>query len=236
VAGERNFAQSARSNEMRLQGISGYKRKLNYFLGPFQQAMLDKLVPHVPMWLNSVHLVLLTIPAAIGVIVTGYLARQNIWWIVGMSWWILWQYVTDALDGEVGRRRHEGLILWGFYMDHVMDFLFICSVAAGYALAYQFSEVYFLLAALVASGFFVHEYLIGVVKGKINTTGYLGFGTTELRMIAILANLALPLIPRMWVARVLELLLPASFGLLMLMVYRAQKNLRQLDLKRKNHK
>jgi phosphatidylglycerophosphate synthase len=30
---------------------------------------------------------------------------------------IVFQYITDLLDGEIGRKRNTGLIKWGFYMD-----------------------------------------------------------------------------------------------------------------------
>ena len=39
---------------------------------------------------------------------------------------VLGHYITDALDGAVGRYRKEGYVLWGYYVDHCFDTLYEC--------------------------------------------------------------------------------------------------------------
>ena len=43
------------------------------------------------------------------------------------------QWVTDHYDGKVGKYRNTGLVRWGYYMDHLLDYFFLCSVLIGYA-------------------------------------------------------------------------------------------------------
>ena len=55
-------------------------------------------------------------------------------WFVSLM--IVLQYLTDLFDGEVGRQRNTGLIKWGFYMDHFLDYLFLSSlVFVGYMIS-----------------------------------------------------------------------------------------------------
>jgi len=91
-----------------------------------------------------------------------------------------------------------------------------------------------LSAALITSGFFIHEYLLGVVKGSINTAGYYGFGPTELRVVLIMASLVLPFIPSEWVTVGLRVVIQASFGWLFVLIIRAQLRLRKEDMRIKS--
>jgi hypothetical protein len=43
------------------------------------------------------------------------------------------QYVTDHYDGKIGKYRNTGLVRWGYYMDHLLDYVFLCSIIIGYA-------------------------------------------------------------------------------------------------------
>jgi hypothetical protein len=36
------------------------------------------------------------------------------------------QWFTDCLDGALGRYRDTGIPKWGYYMDHFLDFVFMC--------------------------------------------------------------------------------------------------------------
>jgi len=80
------------------------------------------LVPKVPKCIETYHLTLTTVLWSLLIIVFSFLARYNIHWLWLVSLMIVFQYLTDLLDGEIGRRRNTGLIKWGFYMDHFLDF------------------------------------------------------------------------------------------------------------------
>lgn len=64
--------------------------------------------------------------------VFGYLAQYNVQWLWGSSAMILAQYLTDLFDGVVGRHRDTGLVRWGYYADHFLDYMFMCCILIGY--------------------------------------------------------------------------------------------------------
>ncbi len=43
------------------------------------------------------------------------------------------QWFTDSFDGALGRHRDTGIPRWGFYMDHFLDFVFMCPVFIGWS-------------------------------------------------------------------------------------------------------
>jgi len=44
----------------------------------------------------------------------------------------IFHYFTDHFDGKLGNFRDRGLRKWGFYMDHLVDYGFLCSILIGY--------------------------------------------------------------------------------------------------------
>ncbi len=218
---------------MKILRISGRKRKLTSLIQPFEQFVLKQVVPKVPSWLQTYHLTLLSIPFSLAVVGIGYLSRQSIWWLPLISLFVFFQYVTDILDGAVGRYRNTGLVLWGFYMDHFCDYLFANALVAAYATAYQLPIEFFILSALSVSGFFVHEFLMCVAKGELNTSGYLGFGPTEIRLGIFLLNFLLPFISKEYVAISMQGLLLFSCVVFVVLVFNSQKKLWKLDMERK---
>ena len=96
--------------------------------------LVAKGVGCVPVWLQTDHLTLLTLFWSPLAVIAGWLSSQNIFWLWLFSFSVLCQYITDMLDGAVGRHRNTGLITWGYYMDHFLDYIFMCSVFCGYGL------------------------------------------------------------------------------------------------------
>ena len=95
------------------------------------------LIPLVPKGVETYHLTSMTVLWALLVPVFSILARRNNLWMLGVCALIVAQYVTDLLDGAIGRLRGTGLVKWGFFMDHFLDFVFLCSMLVGYALTSQ---------------------------------------------------------------------------------------------------
>ena len=97
---------------------------------------MARWVNRVPFWLETHHLTLLTIPWTGLVIASAWQVRESgdIRWFWGVSLAIVLQYLTDLFDGAVGRTRNTGLVKWGFYMDHFLDYVFQCGLIIGYAL------------------------------------------------------------------------------------------------------
>ena len=118
----------------------------------------------------------------------GKLAAGNLNWLWGVSLMIVLQYLTDLADGEVGRRRNTGLIKWGFYMDHFLDYIFLCClVVAGYLIAPAGVEFWFVVLLVIVSAFMVNSFLSFSATNEFEIYHY-GFGPTETRIVFIAIN------------------------------------------------
>ena len=70
------------------------------------------------------------------------------------------QYVTDHYDGKVGKYRNTGLVRWGYYMDHLLDYLFLCSIIIGYSFILPEKSRYQILIMLaIFAGYEVSTFL-----------------------------------------------------------------------------
>lgn len=106
--------------------------------------------------------------------VFGYLAQSNLQWLWMVWVMIVFQYITDLFDGAVGRKRRTGLIKWGFYMDHFLDYVCFCSlIFTGYIVAPAGLGAYFIL--LLDGGFMVSSFLSFAATNQFQIY-YFGFG------------------------------------------------------------
>ncbi|MGE4489428.1 MAG: CDP-alcohol phosphatidyltransferase family protein, partial [Kiritimatiellales bacterium] len=146
------------------------------------------------------------------------------------------QYLTDLLDGAVGRERNTGLVKWGYYMDHFLDYIFLCSILIGYGLMVEDHNKYFLFYILMLFGaFMVNSFLSFAATGNFRIS-YLGVGPTEMRLVFILVNTVIILFHEKFN---MILLLPvtlagATFGLFFV-VYQTQKQLWKIDMEAKRN-
>ena len=73
---------------------------------------------------------------------------------------VFFQYVTDHYDGKVGKYRNTGLVRWGYYMDHFLDYVWLCSIIIGYAFILPEKSRYQILILLaIFSAFEVNAFL-----------------------------------------------------------------------------
>ncbi len=155
------------------------------FFYKLELKMSEKLTPKIPLWLETYHLTLLTIPWSLLVIYFSFKAQNNINWLWLASLIIVFQYITDVFDGKVGKLRKTGLIKWGYYMDHFLDFIFACSVVLGYYFIFPASSFYLALILIVAGGFMVNSFLYFSVTNKFKLDCG-GLGATEARIFLLL--------------------------------------------------
>ena len=102
-------------------------------LSPFERRLAALVVPRIPRWLGTQHLTLMTLLWCAGLALFGWLAAGDLRWLWGSSAMIALQWATDFFDGKVGKHRGTGLVKWGFYMDHLLDYAFLCAVVGAYA-------------------------------------------------------------------------------------------------------
>lgn len=145
------------------------------------------LVPKVPGWLETYHLTLLTLVWSGLILAFFYLGRADSSYLLLIPLLVVLQYITDLLDGAVGRSRNTGLVKWGYYADHFLDFVFVSSIIAGYAIILGFNVWIFALYAII-SGFHVSTYLLVSADDGFRIS-FLRIGPTEARIIFIIFHL-----------------------------------------------
>lgn len=198
-----------------------------------EQAFIRWAVPKVPKFITSVHLVLLSIPISLGIIAFSWLAKEHDAWLWGVSVLIAFHWLTDSLDGAVGRDRKEGLIKWGYYMDHLLDYFFLAAILIGYMLLLPDKSkwIHFFVLAIFG-GYMINSFLVVAASGKFRIA-YMGIGPTEVRMVFILINTLIILAGKTYMAFALPYVLAFAVLGLVVVVYRTQRELMGMDVEAK---
>jgi len=210
----------------------GGDKKTNHFslLAKPEKKFVNWVTPKVPGWLRSHHLTYTTILWSLAIIISGFLAKKDLNWLWLTSVMIFMQWLTDSLDGSVGRYRKEGLVKWGYYMDHFLDYIFLCSILIGYSFFMNdmFNSLFFILA--IFGAFMVNSYLSFSATNKFTIT-YLGFGPTEARLLFIIINTLLVIFGKTYLHQFLPYILIFSLLGLIVVVNRTQKQIWEEDMK-----
>lgn len=187
-------------------------------------------VPRIPDNIETYHLTLLTLLWSLINVILGFYAKDNlqVLWLVSIL--ILFQYLTDLFDGELGRQRNTGLIKWGFYMDHFLDYIFLCSlVFVGYMISPVGLEIWYFALVIILGGFMVNSFLSFGATNEFQIY-YYGIGPTETRIVFILINTFIIFFG----TNRFDILLPTVVLLcllgLIINTYQIQKRLWQLDM------
>lgn len=207
-----------------------HKKFGTWFLKKWEDKILRKfVVPRLPVWIETYHLTLLTIPEGLLCILGGYLAKWDYSFLWLMNIGVFSQYITDILDGELGRYRKTGLVRWGFYMDHLLDYGFLSSILIGYSFItpYEYKWALFLTLA-VLGGYFVHNNLYFGATKKFEIAMF-GFGTSEARFIFISVNTMLIYFGKVYFTFFLPWILGVIFIGLVISILIKQKELWKLD-------
>lgn len=198
-----------------------------------EQKFIKWAVPRVPKFIEGYHLTLFSIPISAGIIFFSYLALGNIFWLWAVSLTIVLQWLTDSLDGAVGRARDFGTVRWGYYMDHLLDYFFLAAIMTGYMILLpDYSKLLFFFIFILFSGFMVNAYLTMATSNKFRVA-YLGIGPTEVRLAFILINTLIVIFGRTYLVFALPYLLGfASLGLIVV-IFRESKEIWRMDMENK---
>ncbi|MFW5870353.1 MAG: CDP-alcohol phosphatidyltransferase family protein [Candidatus Sumerlaeota bacterium] len=159
-------------------------------LAAIEKRFVNALVDKFPAWIEGYHLTLMTISWSGGVVLFGYLAYlfQDYRFLWGSSLLVFLQWFTDCFDGALGRHRDFGIPKWGFYMDHLLDFVFMACVimSYGFLVGPGTTNLVFLIGFIYLL-FMVNSFLAFGATTEFKIT-YLGVGPTEVRLIIIIVN------------------------------------------------
>lgn len=199
-------------------------------LSPLERRLAARVVPRVPAWLGTHHLTMLTLAWCAGLVVFGYWAANDLRWLWGSSLMIALQWVTDFFDGKVGKYRGTGLVRWGFYMDHLLDFVFLCAVLGAYAFVLpERSHLHLFLVLAVFGGFMVNSFLAFAATGRFHIS-HGKLGPTEFRAALIVINSLLVFYGTRRMTKVLPYIAACGFAALCVLAYRTQRELWQSDM------
>ena len=209
--------------------FNGDKKVLVHFLAPFEKRFIDWMLPFVPLQVGTAQLALMTIIWSIGIVIAGYMSKVDMRWLWLFSVCIFLQYVTDMLDGAVGRKRNTGLIKWGFYMDHFLDYIFLSAIVMGYSFLLPSSYlVLSMLCLIFSSGFMVHTLMDFSITHDFKIS-FSYFGVSEARLILIVFNAVLMIAGKGILVTIFPCFVGGLFIALCLLVYRSQRIYAHLD-------
>ncbi|MFC1649586.1 CDP-alcohol phosphatidyltransferase family protein [Patescibacteria group bacterium] len=153
------------------------KVKTGSLLYPYQKRLVEVLLLKVPRNINSVHMTYMTVVWTILVLITFWMSSISRSALILVNLVIIMQFITDALDGALGRTRGEGLVKWGYFMDHLLDYVFGASIIIGYGILLPSLLPYLYIILFAVGGIVVCAHLavgagqeFGVRAGKISPT------------------------------------------------------------------
>ena len=132
--------------------FAGDKKVGQSLLGKAERRLIDWGIPKVPKPIMSHHLTSMTVVWSALTIVFGWLATKDLVWLHAISVMVAGQWLTDSFDGSLGKFRKQGLVKWGFYMDHLLDFLFQGSIVIAYSFLVRAEWLEFLFLVLLLIG------------------------------------------------------------------------------------
>ena len=173
---------------MKNEEFAGASKVNTSFLKPLERRLEPIVLPRIPSWIESQHLTMLTLVWSLLILTFSYLARGNIRWLWLVSVMIVLQWVTDHYDGKLGKYRNSGLVRWGYYMDHLLDYFFLCSVIIGYAFILPERSRYQILFTLALFGAYEMSTFLAFAATEELRISYLKFGPTEFRLALVIIN------------------------------------------------
>lgn len=163
--------------------FAGDRKTGRSLLGPIERRFIDAAVPRIPEPVLSHHLTMLTLVWSAGTVLFGWLASRQLAWLHGVSLMVFAQWLTDSLDGSLGKYRRQGLVKWGFFMDHLLDLLFAGSVVIAYSFLVDadWLRLLFLILLLVTCATMAVSFLSFAATNRFQIA-YYGLGPTEIRI------------------------------------------------------
>lgn len=215
------------------QQFAGATKTNTSFLTPLERRLAVRVLPRIPSWLETYHLTMLTLVWSGLILLFSWFAARDLRWLWGVSVMIALQYVTDHYDGKIGKYRGTGLVRWGYYMDHLLDYVFLCSIIVGYSFILpERSRFQILIMLAIFAGYEVSTFLAFAATDRLKIS-YLKLGPTEFRLALIVINaLLVQFGTRKMVNGLKYVNIGAAIGLA-LMVYRTHKVIWALDMEQK---
>lgn len=212
------------------------KAPMNSLLAGIEKKFVVWLTPKFPAWVETWQLTLLTVPWSLGIVLFGVLAGHgNLHWLHLSSLMIFLQWFTDCFDGAIGRHKQTGLIKWGFYMDHFLDFIFMCAVVAGWTFLFEgLARTLLWFMSLGMGALMVNAFLAFGATGQFKIT-YLRTGPTEVRLMFIVFNTIAAFTGTTWLQTAIPYIVAGFWLGIIIVIYRTQKRIWAMDMEIKRN-
>lgn len=193
----------------------------------------NKFIDFIPKNIETYHLTMMTLLWSILNIFFFYLAKMNLKWLLFISILIILQYLTDLFDGAIGRKRDTGLIKWGFFMDHFLDYIFLCSLLIGYYIISPIQlGIYFMFLLSILGGFMINSFLSFASTSEFEIYFY-GFGPTEFRIVLIIINTSIMITGVNCFKYTMPVICLVCASSLTYLIYKSHKKLWAIDMENK---
>src|SRR3990167_4801260 len=199
----------------------------------YEKKFVDKYVPKIPKILETNRLTYLSLVWTFCILLFGYLGRIDIRWFWLVSLMIVFHYLTDMFDGAVGRYRETGLIRWGYFMDHMLDFIYLNSIFISYAFIFSSDSHILILSAMAIFGaFFVNSHLSFSATDEFKIT-YLRVGPTEIQLGFVIVNTIIIFAGVSFIEKFLPFFVVTSLLVLFGFIGKTQGQIWKIDMKNK---
>ena len=212
------------------EAFAGDKKTGQSILGPWERRFIDWGIPKVPMPILSHHLTMVTLLWSAGTILFGWLADTNLVWMHAMSAMVVGQWLTDSFDGSLGKFRKQGLVKWGFFMDHFLDLLFAGSIVIGYwfLVEARWLTFLFLILLLITCATMAVSFLSFAATNQFQIA-YYGIGPTEIRIGYVALNTLVVFIGTDVFSWGVPVIVALNFAALLMLVVQTSRNLWRID-------
>ena len=163
------------------------KREMTFLLAEPERRVLRAMAARLPLSIRSNHLTALGVAAALGTGVGYALSGFNAAWLWLASAMLVVNWFGDSMDGTVARVRKAERPKYGYYIDHVVDAFNAAVIGIGIGLSPFVRLDLALILIVVFLTLSINVYLESSVFGVFKIA-YARIGTTEARIILILAN------------------------------------------------
>ena len=173
-----------------MSDITHHRRVTDILLGPLERPTLKWLAAHMPAWVTPDMCTLVGVLGSLSITLSYLLSiyDRTFLWLASLGFIVNW--LGDSLDGTLARYRKIERPVFGFFVDHVTDAFSVTVVFLGLGLT---SYVSFNIACLALIAYLLLCVLVFVrtsVVGEFKIS-YGKLGPTEIRVLAILLNIAM---------------------------------------------
>ena len=169
-------------------------REMHFLLAEPEGRLLRALAKHVPRPIRSNHLTALGTIGATAAGVAYALTNYSSKWLWVASAMLIVNWLGDSLDGTLARVRGTQRPKYGYYLDHVVDAFSTAVIGLGIGLSPYVDLAIALGLVVVYLALSINVYLESTVFGVFKIS-YGRIGPTEVRLVLILLNCLLLLVP-----------------------------------------